>query len=85
MVRRVFWIGVGAGVTVFAVVKVRKYLRQASPEALGQRVRQTAVSVGDSVREFTATVRAAMAEREAELRAALDAQSASPDPLGRPE
>ncbi|MFP5283496.1 MAG: hypothetical protein ACLGIF_08615 [Actinomycetes bacterium] len=85
MGRRLFWFGVGAGATVLVVIKVRSYLRHASPEALGQRAKESAHSVTDSVREFTATVRAAMAEREAELRAALNGREESSDGLGRPE
>ena len=71
MVRRVFWFGVGAGAAVFVVVKVRTYARQATPQAVGHKVADSAAGITDSVRDFTARVRAAMAEREAELRDAL--------------
>lgn len=69
--RRVVWFGVGVGVSVLVSVQVRRYLRRASPQALGARARDSASGIGDSVRKFTAEVRAAMAEREQELRAAL--------------
>ncbi len=71
MIGRVFWFTVGAGVTVFAVVKVRGYLRQANPQALGRRVVDSAGGVGASAQDFAARMRAAMAEREAELRDTL--------------
>jgi Family of unknown function (DUF6167) len=74
-VRTLFWFAVGAGVTVFVVVKGRQIWQQATPQAIGQRVSDSAQGVGDSVRDFTVRLRAAMAEREAELR----------DTLGLPE
>lgn len=71
MIGRVFWFSVGAGVTIYAVVKVRAYLRRASPQAVGQRVADSATNVGASAQDFATRVRAAMAEREAELRDTL--------------
>jgi hypothetical protein len=71
MFRRVFWFSVGAGAAVFVVIKVRGYLKQATPEAIGHRVSESAVGIGDSVRDFSERVRAAMAERETELRDTL--------------
>ncbi len=73
--RRIFWFAVGAGVTAFVVVKARDYLKQATPQAIGQRVAGQASGVGDRAQDFASRVRAAMAEREAELR----------DTLGLPE
>lgn len=73
--RKVFWFAVGAGVTIFVVVKARQVWHQATPQAIGQRVSSSAQGVGDSVRDFTVRLRAAMAERETELR----------DTLGLPE
>jgi uncharacterized protein HemX len=75
VIRRVFWFALGAGVAVFVFVQIRKALRRATPEALGQRMADSAAGVGASARDFTERVRAAMAEREAELR----------DELGLPE
>ncbi len=73
--RKVFWFSVGVGVTVFVVVKGRQIWHQATPQAIGQRVSESAQGVGDSVRDFAVRLRAAMAERETELR----------DTLGLPE
>lgn len=71
MVGRVFWFAVGAGVTLYVVVKARDYLDRHSPEALVEKVQQTVVGAGDGARAFVTRVRAASAEREAELRETL--------------
>jgi uncharacterized protein HemX len=71
MIGRLFWFALGVGVAVFVLVKVRNALRQATPQALGQRVADQAAGVGASARNFTERVRAAMAEREAEIRTEL--------------
>ena len=71
MIGRIFWFLLGAGLAIFVFVKIRDALRQATPEAVGQRVADGAAGVGASARDFTERVRAAMAEREAEIRAEL--------------
>ena len=71
MFRRVFWFTVGAGVTIYVVVKARDYIERHSPEALADKVQQTVVGAGGEVKAFVARVRAASAEREAELRETL--------------
>jgi uncharacterized protein HemX len=68
VIRRLVWFALGAGVAIFVFVKIRDALSKATPEAVGQRVADTAAGVGASARDFTERVRAAMAEREAELR-----------------
>jgi len=71
MIGRFFWFAQGAGVAVFAFVRIRRMLRQATPQAVGQRVADQAAGLGASARDFTDRVRAAMAEREAEIRSEL--------------
>ncbi|HLL61583.1 MAG TPA: DUF6167 family protein [Propionibacteriaceae bacterium] len=71
MIRRFFWFALGAGVAVFVFVQIRNVLRQATPQAVGQRVADQAAGIGASARDFTDRVRAAMAEREAEIRSEL--------------
>lgn len=83
--RQLFWFAVGAGVTVFAVVKVRGVIRQASPQAIGQRVAGSALGVGEQAQDFVQRVRAGMAEREAELRTELNLRGANADRLGLAE
>jgi hypothetical protein len=75
VIRRFFWFALGAGLAIFVFVKIRQALSKAAPDAIGQRVADSAAGVGASARDFTERVRAAMAEREAELR----------DELGLPE
>jgi hypothetical protein len=71
MTGRIFWFAVGAGVTIYVVVKARDYIDKHSPEALVDKVQQTVIDAGDGVRTFVSRVRAASAEREAELRETL--------------
>ena len=71
MIRRFFWFALGAGVAVFVFVQIRNVLRQATPQAVGQRVADQAAGIGASARDFTDRVRAAIAEREAEIRSEL--------------
>jgi hypothetical protein len=75
MLRRLFWFLSGAGVAIFVYLKIRDYLKKARPEAIGQRVAESASSVSESARGFIDRLRAGMAERETELR----------DTLGMPE
>jgi hypothetical protein len=71
MLRRLFWFAIGAGVAVFVIMKIRGYLKQAHPEAIGQRVAESASGISESARGFVDRVRAGMAEREMELRDTL--------------
>jgi hypothetical protein len=72
MVRRLFWFLIGAGVAIFVYVKIRQYVKNARPEAIGQRVANSASGVTESARNFVDRLRAGMAERETELRATLN-------------
>ena len=71
MVRRILWFVLGAGVAIFVSMKIRQYLKKARPEAIGQRVSESASGISDSARDFVDRVRAGMAEREMELRETL--------------
>ena len=71
MLRRLFWFLSGAGVAIFVYLKIRDYLKKARPEAIGQRVAESASSVSESARGFVDRLRAGMAERETELRETL--------------
>jgi hypothetical protein len=68
--RRLFWIGVGAGVAVLVVRKGRGWLAQAVPEPAAGAV-DTAISLGRAVSVAREQFRAGWAEKEAELMAAL--------------
>ncbi len=65
--RRMFWMAVGAGATVYVMRRVSKAAESYSASGLSQRVSELA----DAVRYFADEVRAGMAERELELRDAL--------------
>lgn len=69
--RRAFWFAVGAGATVYVLVKARGYAQQASPEALGRRVAGSVTQAREQAHDFAGRVRAAMAESEAEIRETL--------------
>lgn len=72
MFRRLLWFVIGAGVAVFVIMKVRAYLKNARPEAVGHRVAESASGISESARGFVDRVRAGMAERETELRDTLN-------------
>jgi Family of unknown function (DUF6167) len=72
MLRRLFWFAIGAGVAIFVSIKIRDYLKKAKPEAIGQRVAETASGISESARDFVDRFRSGMAEREVELRDSLN-------------
>jgi hypothetical protein len=72
MVGRLVWFLIGAGVAIFVYMKIRQYLKKARPEAIGQRVADSASGVSESARNFIDRLRAGMAERETELRETLN-------------
>ncbi|WP_375431793.1 hypothetical protein [uncultured Friedmanniella sp.] len=84
MIRRLVWFAAGAGLALWLWSKVRGSLRRATPEAVGHRVAESAIGVGESARDFIGRVRAAAAEREAELRGAF-LGGAESDALGLTE
>ena len=78
MFRRLFWFVIGAGVAVFIYTRIRQYMKKASPDAIGQRVADTAGGISDSARGFVDRIRAGMAERETELRETLNLPDSQP-------
>ncbi len=69
--RRMFWVGVGVGVTLLAVRWLRKQRRRYGPEAVGAKLSEGSRNLADLVRASVAEGRRAMAEKEAEIRASL--------------
>lgn len=65
--KRIFWLGVGATIGVYALRKATRTVEALSPTGIAASF----AGVGDAVREFAADVRTAMAEHEQELLAAL--------------
>lgn len=69
--KRLLWFLIGVVIGAFVIKRVREYLQRRAPEALGNKMAETAGSVGDAATGFADRVRAAMAERESEIRDAL--------------
>jgi len=81
--RRLFWIGVGAAVTVAVYRKGRKVVQQYLPATVAERAGNAARDVSDrattAAGDFRSIFSEARARREAELTAALLAEG-QPDP-----
>lgn len=71
MMRRVFWLGVGAAVGVIVVRKASKAVSVYSPRSLARSAGACAGGLLGSARSFADEVRAGMAEHEAQLLAAI--------------
>jgi hypothetical protein len=73
VIRRLFWLSLGAVLGAWTVLRVQRFARQFGPRGVAAR----AVGVGAALREFAADVRSQMRLREAELRRVLDATPAA--------
>ncbi|GAA2248333.1 MULTISPECIES: DUF6167 family protein [Kitasatospora] len=71
MVRRIFWMAVGAGATVWAMKKADEATRRLTPDSLSGTAVRGALHLGDLAKGFAAEVRSGMTEREEQLRADL--------------
>ncbi len=71
MVRRIFWMAVGAGATVWAMNKANEAVHRLTPDSLSGTATRGALHLGDAAKRFAADVRAGMTEREEQLRADL--------------
>ncbi|WP_327065704.1 DUF6167 family protein [Kitasatospora sp. NBC_01302] len=71
MVRRIFWMTVGAGAAVWAMNKANEATRRLTPDSLSGAAARSALHLGDTAKRFALEVRAGMAEREEQLRADL--------------
>ncbi|MFI9274696.1 DUF6167 family protein [Kitasatospora sp. NPDC052896] len=71
MVRRIFWMTVGAGAAVWAMNKANEATRRLTPDSLSGTAARGALQLGDAAKRFALDVRAGMAEREEQLRADL--------------
>ncbi|MBW8486550.1 DUF6167 family protein [Actinomadura parmotrematis] len=82
--KRLFWLGVGAGAGVYATHRVKRKVtriaQQLSPEGVAMRAVATGQSTGQRLRYFATDVRTAMHEREEELREAIRMDQAPPEP-----
>ncbi|MGW4892798.1 DUF6167 family protein [Kitasatospora sp. NPDC004240] len=71
MVRRIFWMAVGAGATVWAMNKANEAVHRLTPDSLSGTAARGALQLGDAAKRFAQDVRAGMAEREEQLRSDL--------------
>ncbi|MDH6126924.1 DUF6167 family protein [Kitasatospora sp. GP82] len=71
MVRRIFWMAVGAGATVWAMNKANEAVHRLTPDSLSGTAARSALHLGDAAKRFAADVRAGMAEREEQLKSDL--------------
>ncbi|AUG75971.1 hypothetical protein CFP65_1054 [Kitasatospora sp. MMS16-BH015] len=71
MVRRIFWMAVGAGATVWAMNKANEAVHRLTPDSLSGTAARGALQLGDAAKRFAADVRAGMTEREEQLRSDL--------------
>ncbi|MFE6871167.1 DUF6167 family protein [Kitasatospora sp. NPDC057692] len=68
MVRRIFWMAVGAGAAVWAVNKANETVHRLTPDSLSGTAARGALHLGDLAKGFAQDVRAGMTEREEQLR-----------------
>ncbi|MEV7781267.1 DUF6167 family protein [Kitasatospora sp. NPDC088351] len=68
MVRRIFWMAVGAGATVWAMNKANEAVHRLTPDSLSGTAARGALHLGDAAKRFALDVKAGMAEREEQLR-----------------
>ncbi|MFJ4093026.1 DUF6167 family protein [Kitasatospora sp. NPDC089913] len=68
MVRRVFWMAVGAGATVWAMNKANEAVHRLTPDSLSGTAARGALHLGDLAKQFAQDVRTGMTEREEQLR-----------------
>jgi hypothetical protein len=73
--RRLFWVGVGAGAGVYVTHRVKRrverFTRTWSPEGVAARAVSTGQGAGERLRHFASDVRTEMRAREEELREAV--------------
>ncbi|MET8703988.1 DUF6167 family protein [Kitasatospora sp. NPDC058032] len=68
MVRRIFWMAVGAGATVWAMNKANEAVHRLTPDSLSGTAARGALQLGDRAKQFAQDVRTGMTEREEQLR-----------------
>ncbi|WP_234325829.1 DUF6167 family protein, partial [Streptomyces sp. NRRL S-495] len=68
MVRRIFWMAVGAGATVWAMNKANEAVHRLTPDSLSGTAARGALHLGDLAKQFAQDVRTGMTEREEQLR-----------------
>ena len=70
--RSLFWMLVGAGLTIFLVLRGRELLHKLTPRGVQEQVSEKGHQAAANFGDFMGTFRSAMAEREAQLRHELN-------------
>jgi hypothetical protein len=65
--RRIFWMAVGAGATVWTLNKASRLARSLTPGSLAEGAALGSLEIGRALRHFKDEVRAGMLQRELEL------------------
>ncbi|NHC46045.1 DUF6167 family protein [Motilibacter aurantiacus] len=71
MIRRLFWLGLGAALGALIVRRLTRAAQALTPQSMAQTLADAMRELGAGIRDFGQDVRAAMSDREAELRDAL--------------
>ncbi|HJE50661.1 MAG TPA: hypothetical protein K8V15_01550 [Tessaracoccus flavescens] len=72
-----FWMMVGAGLTIFVILRGREIMHRFTPKGVQEQVSEKGHQAAATFGDFMGTFRAAMDEREAELRRELNIPAAS--------
>lgn len=83
MVKRVFWVALGATAGILIVRKASKTLHKFSPSGIAEGAAGLPGTIGGAFQDFADDVRAAAAEREFELYRVLGVDVAEPAADGR--
>jgi len=83
MIRRTFWLAMGATIGALIVRKLTRLSRRATPAGITQSLSESAGRLIDSVRDFVEDARAGAKEREIELKEStgLDSQKSTTEEL----
>lgn len=68
MFKRLFWVFVGVGITLYIGKKLDAFAHKFTPQSLGKSAGKRIQSFGSALKEFWKNYRAAKAERELKLR-----------------
>lgn len=74
MIRRLFYLGLGAALGIYAMRRVERARQAWTPQGVAARATGQAAALGERMKAFAADVRAAADTREGELRTARDGQ-----------
>jgi hypothetical protein len=71
LIRRLFWLGLGAALGALVFRKLSRAAQALTPQSVAGTLADALRELGSGIRDFGQDVRAAMTDREVELRGAL--------------